>query len=166
MKILRRTLIGSLALLVIILIFIGLLPGYDMYVVKSQSMQPAIGMGDMVITGPVHGILSQGIKPGMVVTYQLGQVLISHRVVSFDGKTLVTRGDAVEDLDPQTVDVSQVKGLYLLKIPKLGYLSAFIHTKLGWFLLVILPAVLLEAFIVREIIKEALSVSTPAAGRN
>jgi len=161
----RRIIIGSLAFFVIILIFIGILPGYDMYVVKSQSMQPAIEMGDMVITGPVHGILDQAIKPGVVVTYQLGQSLISHRVVSFDGKTLVTKGDAVEDLDPQTVDVSQVKGLYLFKIPKLGYLSAFIHTKLGWFLLVIFPALLLEVFIVREIIKEALSASVPAAGR-
>lgn len=154
-----------LATIVVGLVFVYLSPEYDMYIVKSESMEPAIDMGDMIITGPVGGPFSHEIKPGVIVSYQAGKSLVTHRVLSFDNDTLVTKGDAVEDPDPQPVPTSQVMGLYLFKIPKLGYLSYFIHTKLGWFLLIILPATTLVAFIVKEIIKEAPSSTHVAARR-
>jgi signal peptidase len=137
--------------------FLYFSPDYHMYIVRSESMKPTINMGDMIVTGPLDGPFGGEIEPGAIVSYQTGKDLITHRVFSFDGKTLVTKGDAVEKPDPQPVGTSQIRGLYLFKIPKLGYLSAFIHTKLGWLLLIILPATVLEAFIIKEIIKEALS---------
>jgi signal peptidase I len=147
------------------LIFICVSSDYTISAVKSESMKPAFNMGDMIITGPLGGPLSPELKPGVIVTYRLGQTTVSHRVLSLDGNTLITGGDAVNHPDPQPVATSQLKGIYLFKIPVLGYLSSFSHTKAGWFLLVILPAALLEALIVREIIKEALSVTRFAAGR-
>jgi signal peptidase I len=147
------------------IIFTNFSPDYGLYVVRSESMKPTLNMGDMIITGPLGGPFSREVKTGVIVTYQLGKTTVSHRVLSSDGNTLMTKGDAVKNPDPQLVSTSQVKGVYLFKIPKLGYLSAFIHTKLGWLLLVILPAALLEAFIVKEIIEEALSGSTLAMRR-
>jgi signal peptidase I len=148
-----------MAVVVAGLVFIYFSPDYDIYIVRSESMKPTVNMGDMIFSGPISGILGQEIEPGAIVTYQKGASLVTHRVVSsFDG-TLITKGDAVENPDLQPVSISQVKGICLFKIPKLGYLAAFIHTKLGWFLLIILPAMMLEALIIKEIIKEALLVS-------
>ncbi len=153
------------ALFVAGLAFVYFSPDYDMYIVRSESMTPAIEMGDMIVTGPVNGLLSYTIKPGVIVSYQNGTSLVTHRVSSIDHDTLVTKGDAVEDNDPQPVKTSQVVGVYLFKIPKLGYLSSFLHTKLGWFLLVILPATVLVALIIKEIIKEVLSIAHVKEGR-
>jgi signal peptidase I len=150
---------GLLILLAAGLLFFNFVPGFDTYVVRSESMKPAINMGDIIITCPVGGLFGHAIKPGEIVTYKTGQSLVSHRVFSFDGNTLTTKGDAVQKPDPQPVTISQVQGLYIFKIPKLGYISAFIHTKIGWFLLIILPASVFVGFIIKEIIKEALFVT-------
>ena len=147
-----------LALVVAGLGFMYLSPDYSMYLVRSGSMKPAINVGDMIITSPVGGPLSKSIEPGTVVTYERGEELVTHRVLSIkDINTLVTKGDAVKDPDPCQVTLSQVSGIYLFKIPNAGYLSDFMHTKVGWLLMIILPAMLLVSFIVKGIVKEALS---------
>lgn len=165
MKILEWIVSIAVGLLLAGLTFVYFSPDYGMYVVRSESMKPTINMGDMVINGPLDGPFSEKVKPGTIISYQNGLSLVTHRVLLVDGDTLLTKGDAVEDPDPQTIALSQIKGLYLFKIPKLGYLSAFMHTKLGWFLVIILPAILLEAFIVKEILKEALSRTPTEIGR-
>ena len=146
-----------LALVVVGLGFVYFSPDYSMYLVRSESMKPAINMGDMIITGPVDGPLNGQVNPGVVVTYERGQELVTHRVLSVNGDTLMTKGDAVEDPDPSPISVSSVSGIYLFKIPHAGYLSDFMQTRVGWFSMIIVPAMLLVAFIVKGIVKEALS---------
>lgn len=150
MKILGWLVTIVLALIIASFLFLYFSPSYDMRLVRSESMQPAINLGDIVITGP----LGDEVEPGTIVTYQHGEELITHRVISVDGDTLVTQGDAVEDPDPWPVNLSDVKGVYLFKIPYIGYLANFISTKLGWFLVIILPATALVALLVRDIFKE------------
>ena len=146
-----------LALVVAGLGFVYLSPDYNMYLVRSESMKPAINMGDMIITGPVAGPLNGQVNQGVVVTYEHGNELVTHRVVSVSGDSLVTKGDAVEDPDPSPITISSVSGIYLFKIPHAGYLSDFMQTKVGWFSMIIIPAMLLVAFIVKGIVKEAVS---------
>ncbi len=154
MKILVRTVSIILGLIVAALAFVFISPDYDLYIVRSGSMEPAINVGDVVIAGPSGAV--SGINPGVIVTYELGKNLITHRVLSIDSNTLIIKGDASEDPDPLPVKLSQVKGRYLFKIPYVGYLSSFVRTRLGWFLAIILPAMALVGFIVKDIIKEAL----------
>lgn len=155
-----------IAVVVAGLAFIYISPDYDIYVVRSESMKPTINMGDIILTGPSAGFFNREIKPGVIVTYQKGESLVTHRVMSSNNDTLITKGDAVEDPDLQPVSTSQVRGIYLMKIPKAGYLAAFIHTKLGWFLSIILPAIILVAFIIKDIIKEALRKESSAIARH
>jgi len=75
-------------------------------------------------------------------------------VLSVDGSTLLTKGDAVEDADPWPVSLSDIRGIYLLKIPYIGYVSNFIRTKLGWLVVVIIPAAVLVAFLIRDMRKK------------
>jgi signal peptidase len=130
--------------------FVYFSPDYDMHLVRSESMKPAINMGDIVVTGPLGG----EVKAGTIITYQHGDGSVTHRVLSVEGDTLVTKGDAVEDPDPWPVNLSEVKGVYLFKIPYLGYLVNFVRTKFGWFLVIILPATALVAFLIWDIFKE------------
>ena len=88
-----------LGLVVAGLTFIYFSPGYDLRLVRSESMRPAVNMGDLIITGPVNGPINGELKPEMIVTYEYSKELITHRVQSIDGTTLVTKGDAVEDPD-------------------------------------------------------------------
>ena len=146
-----------LVLVVAGLAFIYFSPDYDLRLVRSESMRPAVNMGDLIITGPVNGPINGEVKPGTIVTYQHSKELITHRVLSIDGTTLVTKGDAVEDADSWPVTLSDVKGIYLFKIPYVGYVTSFVQTKSGWFLAIIIPAALLVLWLVKDILKAAFS---------
>jgi len=139
------------------LAFLYFVPGYNLYLVRSESMKPAINMGDLIITGPPNGLINGEVKPGTIVTYETSKELITHRVQAVDGEALVTKGDAVEDADPWPVTLSNVRGIYLFKIPLVGFLTSFIQTKIGWFLAIIIPAAVLVGWLAKDILKEAFS---------
>jgi len=146
---------AALIVIIAVLALLHISPDYGIYVVRSGSMTPAIRTGDIIITGPSEGFLSREVKPGTIVTYKRGKELVTHRVESMDGDKLVTRGDALEEADPWQVNISDVIGTYLFKIPYIGYLPYFARTRLGWFLLILLPAAVLVGLLVKDIIKEA-----------
>ncbi len=148
------------ALLGVVLAGLGFIyfnPGYELLLVRSESMKPAIYMGDLIITGPINGPINGEIKEGTVITYERDKKLITHRVLSVEGQTLTTKGDAVEDPDPWSVSLSSVRSVYLFKIPFVGYLTSFVQTKMGWFIMIIIPAALLVGWLAKDIVKEALS---------
>jgi signal peptidase len=147
-KIAARVFTVILSLILAGLLFVYFSPDYGVYVVRSESMKPAINMGDVVFTGPVGGPIN-------------GTELVTHRVVSRDGDTIVTKGDAVEDADPWQVNIGQIKGVYLFKVPSWGYAWKFTrdvwnyaHTKKGWLLVVVLPASILIGVLANELLKE------------
>jgi len=146
-----------LGLVVAGLTFLYFSPGYDLRLGRSESMKPASNMGDLIITGPLNGPINGEIKPGTIVTYEYSKELITHRVQSIDGKTLVTKGDAVEDADSWSVTLSDVRGVYWFRIPYVGYVTSFVQTKLGWFLAIIIPGALLVGWLAKDIVKAALS---------
>ena len=156
-KILSWLVTAVLVLILASFAFIYFSPGYGLYLVRSESMTPAIKMGDLIVTVPLNGPINGEIKPGTIVTYGRNKELITHRVSSIDGEALVTKGDAVEDPDTWPVTLSDVKGIYLFKIPYVGFATNFVQTKFGWFLAIIAPATLLVAWLVKDILKESFS---------
>ncbi len=153
----KKKIAGKIAIGIPVLILIGLgfiyfVPGYDLYLVRSESMAPTINMGDLIVTGPVNG----EVKEADIITYELDDELVTHRVHSI-GDTIITKGDAVEDPDPWTVKESSIQGMYLFKIPYIGYATKFIQTKVGWFITIIIPAMVLVAWLAKDIVKEAMS---------
>ncbi len=154
MKILIRTVSIILGVIVAGLAFIYFSPGYNLYFVRSESMTPAIKMGDAVITGPLGGWLSK-IQVGKVVTIEVDKYTVTHRIWKIDGDTIVTKGDANEDPDPNPITAANIKGVMLFKIPFIGFLAGFIRTKLGWFLTILIPSAVLAGFLIKDILKEA-----------
>ncbi len=157
MKIISRIIMSGLVLILAGLAFVYFVPGYNLYLVRSESMTPNIKMGDLIITGPMDGPINGEVRTGTVVTYKHQGELITHRVEEINGTVLVTRGDAVEHADPWQVTLSDVQGVYLFKIPSVGYLTNFVQTKTGWFVSIIIPGALLTLWLVKDIVKEAFS---------
>lgn len=155
-KLIDHIVTSLLVLVIAILAFLQFSPDYGIYIVKSGSMSPAIKTGDIIITGPAGGFLNGEIKPGTVITFRVEKDLVTHRVQSIEGDRIITRGDSLEEADPWQVSISDVQGIYLFKIPYLGYLPYFARTRLGWFLLILLPSAVLVGLLVKDIIKEAL----------
>lgn len=155
MKIFKWLIISVLVLFIAGLGLVYLAPGYDVLLIRSQSMEPNVGMGDLIVIGPLGGPVNGTIEPGMIVTYYHGEDTITHRVASIDGETLTMKGDALQHPDPWSVSVSDVKGIYLFKVPFVGYAVNFTRTKVGWFLAIIVPAIVLVGWLCWDILKEA-----------
>ncbi len=114
---------ASTALLVLVLCF-GVLLGYGLVnnrwyhvlAVDGGSMQPAIGQGDLiVITKPPRQL-----KPGMIVTMQVKDKIVTHRVLQVD--PLVTQGDANGVPDTWEAEDVRIVGVVRFWVPKLGRL--------------------------------------------
>jgi len=150
---------GSTALFVLVGImgFFYLSEDYSAYIVLSDSMQPTFSNGDLVLVGSPNHLFVDKVEPGNIITYRRNEALITHRVVSVKGDTLVTKGDAMEDSDPWPVSLSNdVEASYITHIPYIGHLNQYIKTKMGWLITIFLPSAFLLGLVIREIIKEAL----------
>lgn len=110
--------------------------GFSKVVVVSGSMYPAIEVGDLLV------IKEQAeYQVNDIVTYRSGSSLVTHRVETIEGKTLVTKGDANNVAD-EMIELSQVEGKMLLRIPQMGRFIMFLKTPLG-IVLILLAGVLL-----------------------
>ena len=123
----NKVLLAILEVLCIYPAFLGvftLSPEYDIGVGKGGSMFPTINQGDLIIIKSPR----EEIKAGMIVAYDVegdfaenGELII-HRVIRIEGERLITKGDSDVE-DDWLVTISDVKGVYLFRIPYLGYLS-------------------------------------------
>lgn len=123
------------------------------YVVRSDSMKPAIRAGDVIV---VNSVAPRSIHRGDVITYTRpgsDEEKVTHRVVErvrTDGTLYFrTRGDANEEPDAALVPAENVVGRLLFTIPRIGWVISFGQSRLGIVTLVIGPAVLL---VVNEVV--------------
>lgn len=142
-----RTLYALVVLTVVAmaLLFIGTkidVFGYELRVVQSGSMEPAIPTGSIVMIAPATSY-----NVGDVVTYHTGRagsIPVTHRIVrKTEGEQhtyYATQGDANEDVDPSPVAESRVMGKVFAHLPYIGYAIEFARTPLGFALLIGIPA--------------------------
>lgn len=116
------------------------IPGnIEIKIVKSGSMEPAISTGSLVVVKP-----SAYYTKGDVITFGKDtktDVPTTHRIIEVksDG-SFVSKGDANEEADPNPVARRDVIGKVLFSIPGAGYVLSFARTKLGFALLIGIPA--------------------------
>ncbi len=141
--------IGALVMLVVP----GLM-GANLLMVVSQSMEPTVPMGSIVVSYPMT--VPDEIGVGDVITYSVADlggeaILITHRVVDVIRKDAEvryrTQGDGVNEPDTVLVSPDKIIGKMWFSLPLVGYLVAFIRTPIGYLTLIGLPALL---FIVHE----------------
>jgi signal peptidase len=118
--------------------------GYGISVVLSGSMEPTLGVNELVV---IHA--TDDVALGDVIVYQSGSSLIIHRVISIDGDSLVTQGDANNVPDP-AIDRSAVKGVMVAHVPSLGGLIRILKQPAMTVALIALAVVLFELSYRRE----------------
>lgn len=153
-----RGVVDALLIMIIIgamaLLLIPRLMGANLLVVVSQSMEPTVPMGSIVVSHPKT--VSDEIGVGDVITYSAAEmggevIFVTHRVVEVIGNgadvRYRTQGDGVDEPDMVLVAPDEIVGRMWFSLPRVGYLVAFIRTPLGYLTLIGLPALL---FIIHE----------------
>ena len=114
--------------------------------VLSGSMEPVLNVGGMVVIKPVE---TSEIEIGDIITFYSGESLVTHRVldviVGQNDISFTTKGDANEEPDLLPVPANSVVGQVVIDVPYLGYLAAFVKTRLGFMLAIFLPGSLIIA---------------------
>lgn len=88
--------------------------GVGTAVVLSGSMEPTLSIDDLII---VQSRDSYAV--GDVVVYQSGSMLVVHRIISLDGTTVITQGDA-NNADDGEMDISTIKGAVIGRVKNAG----------------------------------------------
>lgn len=116
--------------------------GWRLDVVRSGSMSPAINVGDLAVTSPER---PEDLAVGDVACYRTSDgSYVCHRIMAMDGanSTIITKGDANEDVDPYAVAYGDVEGKVAFTAPYLGHVVSFLHGPLGWTFIILLGALL------------------------
>ncbi len=137
---------------------------YQVKVVLSGSMEPAIQVGSVVVIKPATQYVQ-----GDVITFGRDtrtEIPVTHRVVevtsaSRASQTFITKGDANGDNDPATVSSRDVIGKVQFTLPYVGYLLEFTKTPLGFMVLVVIPGALIALGEVYKIVRELLAMRRP-----
>lgn len=123
----KREYAGRILLAVIAGVFLLLaaLKRFSVNVVLSGSMEPALKTGGIIFTD------TEKTMPGIgdIITYRLGDMLVTHRVTDKRDSAYITRGDANEGEDAAPVMQEQIVGTVVFFIPVLGYVAAFLQKK-------------------------------------
>jgi signal peptidase len=136
--------IGAVGLLGLLLVGTLMpIPGnFEVKIVKSGSMEPTLPVGSIVVIRPAASY-----SVGDVITFGADtktQIPTTHRIVGAQGeganRTFTTRGDANDAPDQTTVRASDIHGKLVFDLPYVGFVLAFARTKLGFLLLVGVPA--------------------------
>ena len=159
----RLKLVGRIALIVLISLLIGLrlytwnakvlggdlmpMPfGWGVSVVLSGSMDPALAVDDLVFVRA-----SESYEVGDIVVYQEGKSsLVIHRIVSIDGDTVVTAGDANGGALDEPITRSAIKGKEVASLPFVGLLVRFLQSPVGFVLILVAALLLFELPYLRQ----------------
>ncbi len=132
-------------------------PKINLYTIVSGSMEPNIRVYDVIIDYKVNK--PEDLKIGDVITFRSTSsiskdLIVTHRIIDtkiVNGKVeYVTKGDYNSSADSDTAKFDHIIGKVILKLPQLGRIQFFLATKMGWFIVVLLPAM---CVIIYDIIK-------------
>ena len=137
------TLFVSVAVVAVVMLVLSMiLPrfGYGIAIIKSGSMESALGVGSVAVIGAQDAYAN-----GDIITFtRVGQDIVTHRIVEVSGEGSDVRysvkGDANEEQDALMVEQEHVMGKVLFGIPWLGHIALFVRTPLGLTILIGIPA--------------------------
>ena len=139
-------------------------PLYGAYVIVSGSMEPLIKIKDAVLIKRVD--TADDVKRGDVVTYRATDptyygVLITHRIVDIKEengeKIYITKGDHNETVDRSPINLSQITGKVVMRIPKIGYIKYFLVSSYGWIIAIVIPSLLVIVMDVYKLVKNIMN---------
>jgi len=138
-----------LVLSIAFVLLFSLLPfdgNYKPFAVMSGSMEPTIGVGDLVIARP-----QKTYKVGDVISFDADQSeksqIVTHRIIEIigDGPLFLykTKGDANEYADDVLSTLGDIRGKVAFIAPKIGYVLGATKTLPGLIIIIIIPATII-----------------------
>lgn len=118
-----------------------------LYTIVSPSMEPFIKVYDVIIDRKLK--TNEELKVGDVITFYSSSLntdgyTITHRIYDIkvsDGKTYyITKGDNNQSVDIGSITRENIVGKMIYKINGLGKIQFFLSSKLGWILIILIPA--------------------------
>ena len=97
--------------------------GYKPFIVLSGSMETKIHKGDLIITKIIE---PEALKIDDIIAFREHEdnTVITHRIIDIienEGKTyFITKGDNNNTQDQNLVELNDVEGIYVLRIPGIG----------------------------------------------
>ncbi len=122
-------------------------PLISLYTIVSPSMEPNIKVYDIIIDTRVRN--HDELHVGDVITFysdviDTGGYTVTHRIneiTELDGKTIyLTKGDNNQSIDDGYITIDNIVGKVQYIIPALGRVQFFISSRLGWFIIILIPA--------------------------
>lgn len=140
----------TLVAVVALILIVSLLPipgNYQIKTVLSGSMEPAIKTGAVVVVKPADNY-EKGDVINFTGNFRLTsgkEVTVTHRIVEKNVSeagviSYVTKGDANDDSDFETVAQRQVIGKVLFNVPYIGYVLETAKKPYGFLALILIPA--------------------------
>lgn len=104
--------------------------GYSIFRVATGSMVPTLNIGDYILIKK-----NSEYEIGDIITYQLEENYITHRVIKKNNNTIITKGDA-NNIEDNPISTSDIKGKFIMKLT----LFDIIYNKyvIGGFIIIIL----------------------------
>lgn len=111
--------------------------GFGVSVIMSPSMEPVLHTNDLAFVTE-----EESYQIDDIVVFQEGNMLVIHRIISIDGDTVITKGDAnnVPD-EPMTMD--RIKAKLQFHIPFVGLIFKYLKTVPGTLIVLFLAIFLL-----------------------
>lgn len=126
--------------------------GYKLFVVLTGSMEPNLGVGDLIV---VKNIDPKDIQIDDVITFKSisSENIITHRIKGIsteDGLKFITKGDANNIEDPNMVSSEKIIGKVKFDVPIIGNILKTIQAN-GKAVLIILSAIIFFAILIKNI---------------
>jgi len=139
-------------------IMVSPLSSVKILTVSGNSMEPVISEKDVVVVLPSD---YAQLEKGDIIAYKHEvegkEFLFTHRIVDINDDGFRTKGDALDEIDPYFVKPTEIVGVFKFKIPYLGTFFRFANTTPGFILLIIIPASLIIASEIKNIIRYSKS---------
>jgi signal peptidase I len=123
--------------------------GLRSYTVLTGSMVPRIPVLSMVFVKPQHSY-----QIGEIITFNRGDITVTHRIHAIHNDEFVTKGDANKIADPDLVPQSQIIGEDVLIVPYIGKFTEFLKSVPGFIIFIALPILVFIGFELMNIKKE------------
>ncbi|MDP2919857.1 MAG: signal peptidase I [Dehalococcoidia bacterium] len=158
-KIVDSATIAVVVLLMVIATLVYLSPrfGYRADLVVSDSMEPVISVGTMVLAAKT---LPTDLKVDDIITFKpvsIGEKPIAHRIIEVKNTfppQFQTKGDNLPGPDPFVVPAANVTGRVVFHFPTVGYFIGFLKTTTGLVIALVIPALITIWFVFRLLWKE------------
>jgi signal peptidase len=135
----------------ILLLALSRFTAFEVLVVRSGSMEPAVSTGGIVVVD--RG--AQRPSVGSIASFRdLDGTVVTHRVVGMDGTRYITRGDANRTNDVTIRTPTAVYGSVVFALPLLGYLIHLLGQPAPFLILLLGTGGFLIVDAVRTIVRE------------